>query len=150
VSIGRASSEDFHVLGLGREMLSRRELVPQTDYSGQKATVVGSISAFNSVQKSHKVPNFKCNSQTIVSKRVVSDLCFYQKIWVRSGFGRLISGAFVRFGSHQCALVSISYTSYFDCHGRGRGFEPRRPRHKPKRYNSLWLPQSDKFRPRGC
>jgi hypothetical protein len=24
------------------------------------------------------------------------------------------------------------------CHGRGRGFEPRRPRHKHEKRNSLW------------
>ncbi len=27
------------------------------------------------------------------------------------------------------------------CHGRGRGFEPRRPRHKPKNNQGLWLYQ---------
>jgi hypothetical protein len=29
------------------------------------------------------------------------------------------------------------------CHGRGRGFEPRRPRHKPKKNKGLW--HSDKL-----
>jgi len=38
------------------------------------------------------------------------------------------------------------------CHGRGRGFEPRRPRHKPIKINGLWqvifieiTPQSPSF-----
>jgi hypothetical protein len=30
------------------------------------------------------------------------------------------------------------------CHGRGRGFEPRRPRHKLLRMNSLWRTSSGK------
>ena len=32
-------------------------------------------------------------------------------------------------GSHPCRLVSISCRSTLDCHGRGREFESRRPRH---------------------
>ena len=31
-------------------------------------------------------------------------------------------------------LFSISYRFPVPCHGRGRGFEPRRPRHKSKRF----------------
>jgi len=34
-----------------------------------------------------------------------------------------------RSGSHPLRLVSISYATRISCHGRGRGFEPRRPRH---------------------
>jgi hypothetical protein len=31
--------------------------------------------------------------------------------------------------SHPFLLISISYAFPVCCHGRGRGFEPRRPRH---------------------
>jgi hypothetical protein len=31
--------------------------------------------------------------------------------------------------SHPCRVVSISYEQMLGCHGRGRGFESRRPRH---------------------
>ena len=34
-----------------------------------------------------------------------------------------------RSGSHPLRLVSTSYEFPVSCHGRGRGFEPRRPRH---------------------
>jgi len=37
-------------------------------------------------------------------------------------------GAFVRFLSHKRPLESMGYESLSFCHGRGRGFEPRRPR----------------------
>jgi len=32
------------------------------------------------------------------------------------------------FGSHPRRVFSISYHQIVDCHGRGRGFESRRPR----------------------
>src|SRR5690242_20652426 len=32
-------------------------------------------------------------------------------------------------GSHPCRVVSVSYEQNGCCHGRGRGFESRRPRH---------------------
>jgi hypothetical protein len=35
-------------------------------------------------------------------------------------------------GSHPFPLIAISYEFPVHCHGRGRGFEPRRPRHKPE------------------
>src|SRR5271154_2748845 len=34
-----------------------------------------------------------------------------------------------RFGSHPCRVVSSSYQKMVHCHGRGREFESRRPRH---------------------
>jgi hypothetical protein len=37
--------------------------------------------------------------------------------------------SFGDFGSHPYRLVSISYGTILDCHGRGREFESRRPRH---------------------
>jgi hypothetical protein len=65
-----------------------------------------------------------CLTREVVGKEIrIPDLCFCTKIWVRSGFGRVISGAFVRFLSHQGALDSMSYIIDFRCHGRGRGFE---------------------------
>jgi hypothetical protein len=36
------------------------------------------------------------------------------------------------------------------CHGRGRGFEPRRPRHKPKKSKGLWHSDKISCNPRGC
>src|SRR5438132_12201029 len=33
------------------------------------------------------------------------------------------------FGSHPCRVVSSSYQKMVHCHGRGREFESRRPRH---------------------
>ncbi len=36
------------------------------------------------------------------------------------------------------ACKSLKNLKRQDCHGRGRGFEPRRPRHKPIRINGLW------------
>jgi hypothetical protein len=42
---------------------------------------------------------------------------------------RVPEGYFGRFGSHPCRLVSISYDLIWFCHGRGREFESRRPRH---------------------
>src|SRR5580658_1431967 len=33
------------------------------------------------------------------------------------------------FGSHPCRVVSVTYEKNGCCHGRGRGFESRRPRH---------------------
>jgi hypothetical protein len=36
-----------------------------------------------------------------------------------------------------------------DCHGRGRGFEPRRPRHKPKKYKGLRQSKSDSIKIHG-
>ena len=33
------------------------------------------------------------------------------------------------FGSHPCRVVSSSYQIMVLCHGRGREFESRRPRH---------------------
>ena len=47
-------------------------------------------------------------------------------------------GAYVRFLSHQCALESMSYDSFLFCHGRGRGFEPRRPRQILKDLSPIW------------
>ena len=47
-------------------------------------------------------------------------------------------GAFVRFLSHQCALESMGYDSFPFCHGRGRGFEPRRPRQILKDLSPFW------------
>jgi hypothetical protein len=44
----------------------------------------------------------------------------------------------VRFGSRQCALVSISYKSYLDCHGRGRGFELSSPPYNQFIIKGLW------------
>ena len=41
------------------------------------------------------------------------------------------------FGSHPCRLVSISYGSTLYCHGRGREFESRRPRHILKQLRSI-------------
>ncbi len=38
-------------------------------------------------------------------------------------------GPIRRSGSHPRRLVSTSYALRISCHGRGRGFEPRRPRH---------------------
>ncbi len=38
-------------------------------------------------------------------------------------------GPIRRSGSHPRRLVSTSYALWISCHGRGRGFEPRRPRH---------------------
>jgi hypothetical protein len=35
-------------------------------------------------------------------------------------------------GSHPFPLIAISYEFPVHCHGRGRGFEPRRPRHISK------------------
>jgi len=32
-------------------------------------------------------------------------------------------------GSHPRRVVSVSYQQIVGCHGRGRGFESRRPRH---------------------
>jgi hypothetical protein len=32
-------------------------------------------------------------------------------------------------GSHPCRVFSVSYDQPRRCHGRGRGFESRRPRH---------------------
>jgi hypothetical protein len=32
-------------------------------------------------------------------------------------------------GSHPCRVVSISYQKMVHCHGKGREFESRRPRH---------------------
>ena len=46
---------------------------------------------------------------------------------------RVPKGYFERSGSHPLRIISISYGFPFSCHGRGRGFEPRRPRHKPSR-----------------
>jgi hypothetical protein len=34
-------------------------------------------------------------------------------------------------------MFSMGYDQKHFCHGRGRGFEPRRPRHKPKQ-KGLW------------
>jgi hypothetical protein len=34
------------------------------------------------------------------------------------------------------------------CHGRGRGFEPRRPRHKPKKIKGLWQVTRSRIPPR--
>ncbi len=44
-----------------------------------------------------------------------------------------------RSGSHPLRLVSISYATRISCHGRGRGFEPRRPRHKHQNFWGLWM-----------
>ena len=47
-----------------------------------------------------------------------------------------------RLGSHPLRQVSISYATRISCHGRGRGFEPRRPRHQSKRVRSMADPKS--------
>ena len=38
---------------------------------------------------------------------------------------------------------SITYRCLYNCHGRGRGFEPRRPRHKPNIMGGLRLTNCD-------
>src|SRR5882724_7854400 len=45
---------------------------------------------------------------------------------VQKGFLRVTLGGF---GSHPCRQVSVSYRKNNSCHGRGREFESRRPRH---------------------
>jgi hypothetical protein len=35
-------------------------------------------------------------------------------------------------------MVSMGYDQKHFCHGRGRGFEPLRPRHKTQETKSLW------------
>ena len=42
---------------------------------------------------------------------------------------RVTQGALGAKMGHSCLLVAISYEFQVSCHGRGRGFEPRRPRH---------------------
>jgi hypothetical protein len=47
-------------------------------------------------------------------------------------------------------LESIGYDHEHNCHGRGRGFEPRRPRHKPQE-NKRFMARDKKFaRPEGA
>ena len=46
-----------------------------------------------------------------------------------------------RSGSHPLRLVSTSYELRISCHGRGRGFEPRRPRHSSKALIFEWPPE---------
>jgi hypothetical protein len=41
------------------------------------------------------------------------------------------------FGVSRMALKSLILNRLYVCHGRGRGFEPRRPRHKPIRNSGL-------------
>jgi hypothetical protein len=36
------------------------------------------------------------------------------------------------------SVALVFYDLPLRSHGRGRGFEPRRPRHKPKKKNGLW------------
>ncbi len=54
-------------------------------------------------------------------------------LWRGRGFDkgaiRVTLGVSGRSGSHPLRLVSISYEFLPCCHDRGRGFEPRRPRH---------------------
>ena len=52
----------------------------------------------------------------------------YQLLWVPQGAER----------GHPFPLIPISYELPLGCHGRGRGFEPRRPRHKPIRISGSW------------
>jgi len=47
-------------------------------------------------------------------------------------------GSTGRSGCHPLRLFTMDYVPREYCHGRGRGFEPRRPRHKPKKTQGLW------------
>ena len=51
---------------------------------------------------------------------------FYGPLTVQQEFPRVTSSGF---GSHPCRPVSINYNLIRYCHGRGREFESRRPRH---------------------
>jgi len=53
----------------------------------------------------------------------------YSSLW--SNYGPVIVSDCSKHasGSHPCRVVSISYEQMLGCHGRGRGFKSRRPRH---------------------
>src|ERR1017187_1772336 len=51
------------------------------------------------------------------------------KLWSNYGPVILSQRSETSFGSHPCRVVSVSYEQNGCCHGRGREFESRRPRH---------------------
>jgi hypothetical protein len=52
-----------------------------------------------------------------------------QVLWSNHGPVIVSESAKTASGSHPCRVFSVSYEQVLGCHGRGREFESRRPRH---------------------
>ena len=56
-----------------------------------------------------------------------------------AGFKSCLSEAFLSNDVRRHRLMSVSYIALLPCHGRGRGFESRRPRHSFQTTISRWI-----------